>query len=307
MELSERVKQTHRDAEGGSARARVLLGLWYLQGLEGLEKDGVQGAAWLLKVADLGHARAEVALAECHMTGEGVQQSFALGADWMRKAADKGDAVAQFIVGRWLALGPGVKKDLPLGKKYLELGAAQGLEQGVTLLMELRKCVACGKLDVHHIICSRCRNRRYCDKGCQLRHWNSPLDPHKLNCATRRESVGAEGHSAVASAGNAACPIKQALEVAATAAAAAAAAKVEAAKAAEDAASAASEAAETSVTAARAAMMATPAASKKDKKKKAKLGAKVKAAETAAAAAAEAAGEARAALDTARAALQASL
>jgi hypothetical protein len=89
------------------------------------------------------------------------------------------------------AQGTGAKKDLPLGKMHLKLSAAQGSEAAVALLKELRKCVACGKLDVHHMICSQCRNRRYCDKGCQLRHWNSAADPHKLHCVKRREATAA--------------------------------------------------------------------------------------------------------------------
>ena len=50
-----------------------------------------------------------------------------------------------------------------------------------------------GLLDVHHMVCSLCRNRRYCGATCQLRHWESATDPHKLLCARRRESTGAGG------------------------------------------------------------------------------------------------------------------
>jgi hypothetical protein len=76
-----------------------------------------------------------------------------------------------------------------------KLCAAKGYEDAVALLKELRKCVACGKLDVHHMVCKRCRNRRYCDATCQLRHWESATDPHKLHCVERRESAGAVGSS----------------------------------------------------------------------------------------------------------------
>jgi len=81
-----------------------------------------------------------------------------------------------------------VKKDLPLGNAYLELSAAQGSDDAVALLKELRKCVGCGKLDVHQLVCKRCYNRRYCNATCQLQHWNNPTDPHQLNCVKRRES-----------------------------------------------------------------------------------------------------------------------
>ena len=103
--------------------------------------------------------------------------------------ADQGDTVAQFCVGRTYASGEeGVKKDLPLGKRSLELSAAQGDGDAVALLRELRKCVACGKIDVHHMVCKR-SYKRYCDATCQLRHWNSPADPHKLHCVKQREAT----------------------------------------------------------------------------------------------------------------------
>jgi TPR repeat protein len=118
----------------------------------------------------------------------------------LRKEADLGHADAEYHLGKAYACGEGVytgviKKDLPLGKRYLELSAAQGFEDAVALLKELRKCVACGKLDVHHMICSRCYNRRYCDTTCQLRHWESATDPHKLHCVKRRAAAEAGGSS----------------------------------------------------------------------------------------------------------------
>jgi len=84
-----------------------------------------------------------------------------------------------------------VKKNLPLGKSYLELSAAAGNETAVMLLKELRKCVGCGELDVHHMICPLCRDVRYCDRECQLLHWSCPTHPHKPHCVPQRESEGA--------------------------------------------------------------------------------------------------------------------
>ena len=148
------------DAEGVSAAAQALLGLWH-EVSEGSEQDHVKVATFFLTAADQGDARVQL-----------------------------------FVVGKIYASGEeGVKKNLPLGKMYLELSAARGDQDAVTLLEELRKCVACGELDVHHMVCSRCRNRRYCSKGCQLQHWNSPTDSHKLHCVKRREAAGAGGGS----------------------------------------------------------------------------------------------------------------
>jgi len=75
---------------------------------------------------------------------------------------------------------------LPPEKTWQYLSAAQGEQKAVALLKQLRKCVACGELDVHHMICSQCRNVRYCEAACQLRHWQFPADQHKLHCCPRR-------------------------------------------------------------------------------------------------------------------------
>jgi TPR repeat protein len=193
MAPSERAKRMRGAAEGGSAEAMMRLGWWHRKGLEGLEQDDVKATEWIRKAADLGLVIAERDIAMGYYGGKGVEQSFALAAEWGRKSADQGDADAQFILGSAYGLGEGVKKDLPLGQRYLELSAAQGINAAVALLKELRKCVACGELDVHHMICSRCRNRRYCDGICQLRHWESATDPHKLHCVKRRQSAAAGG------------------------------------------------------------------------------------------------------------------
>ena len=193
MATGERAEQVRRDAEGGSAEAQFALGVWHRQGLEGLQRDDVKAAMCVWKAADLGLAAAETSIARCYFDGEGVEQNFGLAMEWGRKAADQGDAAAQFLVGSWFARGAGVKKDLPRGKRYLELSAAAGYKAAVDFLKELRKCVACGKLDVLHMICSRCRNRRYCDPTCQLRHWNSPVDPHKLHCVKLARVGGGGG------------------------------------------------------------------------------------------------------------------
>jgi len=196
MAPSERANQCLREAEAGSLEAQTQVGLCHLRGAEGLEEDHVLGAALLRKAADLGCKEAQGCLGTCYFNGWGVGQNAAQAVAWWRKAADNGYEAAQFLVGKTYARGEGgMKKDLPMGKIYLELSAAQGDEDAAALLKELRECVACGKLDVHHMVCKRCYNRRYCDAGCQLWHWNHPTDPHRLHCVLRRESAGAGGSS----------------------------------------------------------------------------------------------------------------
>ena len=156
----------------------------------------MKAVSWFRKAAGLGHANGQMSLALCYYTGQGVEDSCALAAEWGCKAADQGNTGAQWLVGELFAHGAvGVEKDLPLGKKYLELSAAQGFGRAAALLKELRKCVACGELVLHHIICSRCHNKRCYNAQCQMKHWDSATDPHKLHCFMRRESAGALGSS----------------------------------------------------------------------------------------------------------------
>jgi hypothetical protein len=176
--------------------AQTDLGVWHLQGAEGLQKDAVRAAAFFRIAANLGHDVGQSCLGICYANGWGVGKNAVQAMEWYRKAADQGDAGAQCYVGTRHARGEGVKKDLPLGKRYLELSSAQGDAEANALLRELRKCVSCGELDVHHLICSQCRTVRYCDKECQVLHWQCPTDSHKLHCVQRHESAGVGGRPA---------------------------------------------------------------------------------------------------------------
>ena len=139
MAPSERAKRCIRAAEGGSLDAQTDLGVWHLQGAEGLQKDAVRAAAFFRKAADLGHVVGQGCLGICYDNGWGVGENAAQAMEWYRKAADQGHESSQFFVGKAYARGEGVKKDLPLGKRYLELSAAQGYGDAVALLKDLRE------------------------------------------------------------------------------------------------------------------------------------------------------------------------
>ena len=162
-------------------------------------KHAAEAARRLHRVqARAGEEKADQALAAVHrvMAGKGAAHDLQEAAAGWRVTADQGDASAQLLIGALLARGGGsVRKNQPAGKRYLELSAAAGNTAAVTLLKELRKCVGCGELDVHHMICSQCRDARYCDDDCQLRHWQCPTHPHKPHCVRRREAAGARGSS----------------------------------------------------------------------------------------------------------------
>ena len=57
---------------------------------------------------------------------------------WFRLAAEQGYAPSQFSMGSSYVDGCGVEKNLSEAKKWLGKAAAQGHEQAVELLKELR-------------------------------------------------------------------------------------------------------------------------------------------------------------------------
>jgi len=185
------ITDLHRQAESLAKNTPGQYEMDHFIGLRDTE-HAAEAARRLLRVD------ATKALAAVHrvMAGKGTAHDLHEAAAGWRESADQGDVSAQLLIGALLARGGGgVRKNQPLGKRYLELSAAAGNEAAVTLMKELRKCVGCGELDVHHMICSQCRDARYCDDDCQLRHWQCPTHPHKLQCVPRREAAAADGGS----------------------------------------------------------------------------------------------------------------
>ena len=98
--------------------------------------------------------------------GDGVAQDHTEAIKWLSMAAAQGCKIAQYWVGKMYADGAGVKKmDNWTAKTFLTLAAAQRCDDSIALLKEIRKCVYCSTLDVHHLICGRCRLVRYYNAG----------------------------------------------------------------------------------------------------------------------------------------------
>ena len=204
-------------AAQGHARAEANLGYRLLNGL-GVKLDAAAAVASLSKAADKGLAEAQRRLAFCQSEGLGCIQDLPSAVNFSRQAADQGDMtaqrnlavhyyhgdgvaqdyteaikwfslaaaqgckVSQYSLGKMYADGTGVKKkDNMTAKTFLTLAAAQGCEKSIALLKEIRRCVYCGTLDVHHMICGRCRLVRYCNAGSGLTH---TLHTFLLNLST---------------------------------------------------------------------------------------------------------------------------
>ena len=85
------------------------------------------GAKWLLKAADQGHADAQYNLGVCYSDGYGVVQSASEAVKWYRKAADQGHALAQFNLGNFYYDGRDVAQSYSEAVKWFRKAADQGL------------------------------------------------------------------------------------------------------------------------------------------------------------------------------------
>lgn len=98
----------------------------YLESLG--ELRGLKLAAQLYQdAADLGHAEAQVLVAQFYHLGEFLPQNDALACAYLQRAVDAGDAEAQLLMATLLMTGAwSVKPNLALAVSYLELAAHGG-------------------------------------------------------------------------------------------------------------------------------------------------------------------------------------
>jgi hypothetical protein len=103
--------------EAGDARALVLLGNMYLDGL-GVLKDGAQAFALYRRAALLGNADGMFATAVMYQNGEGITRDIKHAISWFRRAAELGHGNAAFLYAVQLFQGSkgkafDMKPDLP--------------------------------------------------------------------------------------------------------------------------------------------------------------------------------------------------
>jgi uncharacterized protein len=111
-------------ADNSDAKAQTALGNAYLSG-QGVPQDYTQAVAWLRKGADQGDAGAELLLGGMYANGRGVPQDYAQAAAWYRKTADQGNAAAQFGLGVIYEAGDqGVPQDYAQAHMWYNLAAS---------------------------------------------------------------------------------------------------------------------------------------------------------------------------------------
>ena len=188
------------------------LGLRYKQG-QGVRKDMVAAAGWFRRAADRGWSEAQFELGRCLLLGQGVGRDVAAAAVLFHEAIDgggyDGDAEVYFHLGEMYLDGTGVDQSTELATKHLRIAAAKGSPDYRRPALELLEWIAraatapvpaaaaataaaptaaaapvpnpcsfCGAPDATKL-CGGCRAARYCDQGCQRKHWRGA---HKANC-----------------------------------------------------------------------------------------------------------------------------
>jgi TPR repeat protein len=113
-------------AEQNDPAAQIYLGTMHCQGLGGIPRDPMGGAAWFHVAADQGFAEAQTDLGVQYLNGEGVPHNRVYGASWIQKAADQGFAGAEAILGVLYSQGRGEPRDYQKAVFWLRKAVKQG-------------------------------------------------------------------------------------------------------------------------------------------------------------------------------------
>ncbi len=115
-----------KSADAGHAEANYILGTMYARGGETFEADLSISAGYFLVAARQNHKEAQIAIAQCYLSGEGVSSSYNEGFRWMRAAADQGSVKAQKFIGKALLFGEyGINQNTEQAILWLKKATAQ--------------------------------------------------------------------------------------------------------------------------------------------------------------------------------------
>lgn len=140
---SEAPKEPDFNAEALRARAEAKdipameeLGRRLIQG-QGLVKDALAGAGWLLRAAEAGSAHSAFNIAVMYERGFVVERDSSKAAYWYRKAADAGLAAAKHNLALLLRDGKGVARDGKAAVDLLLSAARQGMSASMFSLGDI--------------------------------------------------------------------------------------------------------------------------------------------------------------------------
>ncbi|HVZ70122.1 MAG TPA: TetR family transcriptional regulator [Rhizomicrobium sp.] len=112
-------------ANGGNAKAAVLLGVKYLDG-DGLARNDATAAQWLERAAKAGEPVAQYRLGTLYQRGVGVVQDETQALHWYEAAANQGNRKAMHNLGVFYAEGRGATQDYDKAASWFARAANMG-------------------------------------------------------------------------------------------------------------------------------------------------------------------------------------
>jgi TPR repeat protein len=126
------MKELETVAQTGDARAQLLLGLGYSEGIGNVwPKCTDRATYWMQEAAKQGYVEAQVQLAYMFEAGKLGEPNATLARYWYEHAADQGHGQAQYQLGRMYHDGRGVEQNHERGAFWVELAARQGLNDAL--------------------------------------------------------------------------------------------------------------------------------------------------------------------------------
>ena len=183
----------------GDPHAMFQLGTMYYDG-RGVDQSYERAIELYTMAANLGHAGVHYNLGILYRNGQGVEQSFERAIELFEMAAANEDADAQSNLGSMYYSGQGVEQSFEFAREWWTKAAEQGHEdaienlkildemEGKTTTPTTRQCSTCGAPETtdHKLrSCKKCHVTQYCNRKCQLKHWNE--GGHKRECKKLRQ------------------------------------------------------------------------------------------------------------------------
>ncbi|KAG0256707.1 hypothetical protein DFQ27_005539 [Actinomortierella ambigua] len=138
--VADGIRWCHRAADQGRLEAILFLAQSYEDGSY-VDQNSAEAASWYHKVAELDSAEcvARLALAKMYDCGQGVEQSDEAAARWYLEAADNGSSEAQFKVGTMCKEGRGVEQSVQAAITWWKKAASGGSVDALYLLGMMHK------------------------------------------------------------------------------------------------------------------------------------------------------------------------
>ena len=116
------LEQLEKKTSAGDSEAQYELGLRYIAGTGGAEKDTDKGIGLLRQAAKKGYILAQYDLCAIYWNGELVEQNSDTAIDWCKKAADKNYVIAQYTLGLIYSRGKGAFRGTDWARASVKLG-----------------------------------------------------------------------------------------------------------------------------------------------------------------------------------------